>query len=145
MEINYKNYLISDDKSLIQPNRVHELLSVTYWAKGRTMETVEKSIETSLCFGIYSGEKQVGFARCVTDYATIYWLADVIVDDSCRGEGLGKALVGVIVEHEKLKTLDCILSTSDAHGLYAQNGFFPVDGRFMRRTGARDGASSIVG
>ena len=72
----------------------------------------------SICFGIYLKDYQVGFARCVTDFATVYWLADVIIDNDYRKLGLGKALVEAIVKHEKVKGCFGILGTKDAHGLY---------------------------
>ena len=88
MELYLDEFLISDDKTLIQPEIVFELFSKSYWAGERSLETIKKSIENSLCFGVYHVGKQVGFARCVTDYATIYWLADVIIDERFRGQGL---------------------------------------------------------
>ena len=105
----------------------------TYWANARQRETIKKSIENSICFGIYADHKQIGFARCVTDYATMYWLADVIIDDQYRRLGLGKALVNSVVHHEQLKALVGILATNDAHGLYQQFGFQLTDGKYMRR------------
>lgn len=133
MELNYGEFLISDDKTLIQTNSVYELLSNTYWAKKRSKETVEKSIENSLCFGIYKDRDLIGFARCVTDYAVMYWLADVIIDEKYRGHGLGKALIKSITEHEKLINLVGLLATKDAHGLYEQFGFQKDQGASMRK------------
>jgi GNAT superfamily N-acetyltransferase len=133
MEIKYNEYIISDEKSKIQIDRVCELLSASYWAKNRKKETIEKSIENSICFGVYCDGEQIGFARCVTDRATMYWLADVIISEKYRGLGLGKALVKFIVEHEQLQSLFGILGTSDAHGLYEQFGFKLVNDRFMRK------------
>ncbi len=85
---------ISTDRERLDVGYVYAYLSeVSYWAKGRTRETVEKSIANSLCFGVYAGERQVGFARVVTDYATFAWLCDVFVDEAYRGQGLGKRLI----------------------------------------------------
>jgi GNAT superfamily N-acetyltransferase len=95
------------------------------------METIKKSIENSLCFGMYADSTQIGFARCVTDFATIYWLCDVIVDDRYRGQGLGNALIRFITERDTLKPLTGILATRDAHGLYEKYGFKPEE--TMRR------------
>ncbi len=134
MEVYSEEFLISDDKTLIQPEMVFELLSKSYWAGERSLETIKKSIENSLCFGVYHAGKQVGFARCVTDYATIYWLGDVIIDGRYRGIGLGKALVAAVHSHENIKNLSGILATRDAHKLYERHGFVVVDEkRYMRR------------
>ena len=123
MEVNYRGYLISDDKSLVQQDRAYEMLSKTYWGKYRLQEMMQTLIDNSLCFGIYKNGTMVGFARCVTDYAALYYLCDVVVDKEHRGNGLGKALVKAITEHEKLAKLLGLLDTDDAHGLYAQFGF----------------------
>ena len=116
-------YLISDNKSLIQINDVCDMLSDTYWAKDRKKDTIESSIDNSLCFGIYLDGRQVGFARCVTDYCVLYYLCDVIIDKNHRGLGLGTQLIKFITEHDVLKTLAGILRTDDAHELYAKFGF----------------------
>jgi GNAT superfamily N-acetyltransferase len=127
-------FLISDDKSLIQLERVLEMLSKSYWAADRDLDTIKKSIEHSLCFGVYHAGEQIAFARCVTDYATIYWLGDVIVDERYRGQGVGKALVAAVHAHESIKHLNGILATRDAHTLYERHGFVVVDEkRYMRR------------
>ena len=135
MEINMGDYLISDDKNLIQPNRVYELLSDTYWASKRSKDTMQTAMESSLCFGVYKDGIQIGFARCVTDYAIIYYLADVIIDERYRGQGLGKALVKAITEHETLSHLRGILDTRDAHGLYERFGFFVAGEYTMLKPG----------
>jgi len=134
MEIKFKEFIISDDKNKIQLDRVYQLLSTTYWAKERPRNIIVKSITNSFCFGIYLNNNQVGFARCVTDFATVYWLADVIVDHNYRNLGLGKALVEAVVDHEQLKGCFGILATSDAYDLYKQYGFNLVDGKFMRKS-----------
>ena len=133
MEINFKEFLVSDDKDKIQLDRVCQMLNATYWAQDRPREIIAKSIENSICFGIYRDEVQIGFARCVTDYATFYWLADVIVDDEYRGQGLGKVLVEAAVKHEQLQGCFGILGTKDAHGLYEKYGFNLVTDRMMRK------------
>ena len=126
MEIQKESYIISDDAVRLQPERVCEMLSSTYWAKDHSRETVLASIKNSLCLGVYVGDEQVGFARCVTDYATFFWLADVIIDPAHRGQGLGKALVEAVTTHDKLAGTRGLLATRDAHGLYRQYGFEPV-------------------
>jgi len=133
MDITINNCLISDSKDLIQIDRVHTLLKSTYWANNRDINIIQKSIENSLCFGIYKDNIQVGFARCVTDFATSYWLCDVVIDDNYRGHGLGKALMKAITEHDDLKSLQGILGTSNAHGLYEQYGFIRDKDTFMRK------------
>ncbi|MCL2717586.1 MAG: GNAT family N-acetyltransferase [Lachnospiraceae bacterium] len=132
MEIKHGDFVISDDPSLINFDIVHELLSKTYWAQNRTKKTMKKSIENSLCFGVYKDGIQVGFARCVTDYAFMFWLGDVIIAEEYRSCGLGKALVGFITGHEKMAGLIGFLGTKDAHGLYEQFGFV-MDARAMRK------------
>lgn len=134
MERQFDSFLISDDKKLLQPERIYEMLHNTYWAKERSRETIARTIENSLCFGVYAGSEQIGFARCVTDYATTFLLADVIIDERYRGRGLGKELVLFILSHELLQGLIGTLATRDAHGLYARYGFVPVDPNlYMRR------------
>ena len=133
MEWRMDGYFISDNKALIQPERVFDMLSKSYWAADRTLETIQKSIENSLCFGVYQAGEQVGFARCVTDYAVSFMLMDVIIDERCRGRGLGKALVSFILSHEKLQGLTGTLATRDAHTLYERFGFAPVDPKFYMR------------
>jgi GNAT superfamily N-acetyltransferase len=133
MEQTFQGFLISDDKEKLQLDRIYQLLGGTYWAKDRPRERILKSIANSLCFGIYAEEKQVGFCRCVTDYATVYWLADVIVDPEYRTLGLGKSLVDAVIHHELLQGCFGILATQDAHGLYEQYGFQRQPERFMRR------------
>ena len=133
MERQIGTALISDDKNLLQIERICALLKTSYWAGERSRETIERSIEHSLCFGVYQNGEQVGFARCVTDYATMFWLADVILDERMRGQGLGKALVDFIVSHERLQGLVGTLATRDAQGLYQRFGFDPVDARYYRK------------
>lgn len=127
-------YRISTDKSLLSLDRICELLDQSYWANDRPRETVARSVENSLCFGVYHQERQIGFARVVTDQATIYWIGDVVIDPAYRGRGLGKKLIECIVTDVNLKDLRGILTTRDAHGLYEQYGFKRAkEGLFMRR------------
>ena len=126
--IEYKEgFHISDDKSLLNIPYIHSFLSHSYWAEEIPIELVKKSIHGSMCFGIYQGEQQVGFARVITDNATFAYLADVFVDEACRGKGLSKWLMTVIMGHPDLQGLRrFLLATRDAHGLYAQFGFEPI-------------------
>lgn len=131
MEHLYKNYRISDEKSLLNIETIAAFLAGSYWANQRPIETIKKSIQNSVCYGIYQEDKQVGFARVVTDWATIYYLADVFIDEEHRGHGLGKELVGLIVgQYEGIMGL---LGTLDAHGLYEQFGFRRNADRFMNK------------
>jgi GNAT superfamily N-acetyltransferase len=118
-------YSISTDRKLLNLELIHNFLSNTsYWAKGRNLEVVLRSIENSLNFGVYKGREQVGFARVVTDYATFAWIADVFVLPEHRGRGLGKWLMEVIVSHPQLQGFRrWVLSTKDAHGVYERFGF----------------------
>lgn len=133
MHVNFNKYLISDDKSLLDMETIKAFLSRSYWANKRTAERVEKSIQNSLCYGVYEGSKQVGFARVVTDYATMYWLCDVFIDEEHRGQAIGKQLVESLTTSDELKDLLGILGTKDAHELYEQFGFSSDKERMMRR------------
>ena len=129
------NVTVSTDQSKLDIGLIHAFLSRSYWAEGRSLETVEAAIQGSLCFGVYEGKKQVGFARVVTDYATFAYLADVFVVATHRGRGLSKVLLDNVLRHPELKSCGWALFTKDAHALYAQSGFErPAEpGRLMRR------------
>lgn len=123
-----KGYMISTDKSLLDMDLIYNYLSQeSYWAKNIPREKVLTSVENSLCFGIYKGGHQVGFARVVTDKATFAYLADVLIVGGFRGLGLSKWLVQTILAHEDLQGLRrWLLATADAHKLYSQFGFLPL-------------------
>ncbi len=124
--ITENNFTISTDKSKIDIEYVHGFLSNSYWSPGVPMQTVKKAMSGSLCFGVYENDKQVGYARIITDTATFAYLADVFIDENYRGKGLGKWLIKVILQHPDLQGLRrIILATKDAHALYAQFGFVP--------------------
>lgn len=115
---------ISKDKSKLQVEVIHDFLKTTYWAKGRTISEVQKTVDSSLCFGVYSDDKQIGFARIVTDYAVFVYLMDVFILPEFRGKGYSKQLMQSIINDPLLKTCKVwMLKTSDAHGLYKQFGF----------------------
>jgi N-acetylglutamate synthase-like GNAT family acetyltransferase len=117
-------YEISTDPNRVDVDLVHDFLSQSYWAEGRTRGLVEKSIRNSLCFGVYQSQKQVAFARVVTDRAVFAYLADVFVVPSLRSRGISKLLMRRILEHPDVKDIKMfLLGTRDAHGLYAQFGF----------------------
>lgn len=124
-EVRETDLLISDDKTLLDRALIHRFLSEhSYWAKGVLREIVERSVEHSLCLGIYKAGHQVGFARVVTDFATFAWLADVFILEKERGQGLGKRLVAAVLAHPRLQELRrLMLGTQDAHELYARFGF----------------------
>ncbi len=131
---------VDTDQSRLDLKTIHEFLTNSYWARGIPIEVVERSIRGSLCFGLYDGDQQVGFARVISDCATFAYLADVFVLESHRGRGLGKMLMASILAHPSLQGLRrWLLATRDAHDLYAQFGFAPLAApeRFMERH-ARD-------
>ena len=121
-------YLITTDRSCLDVPLIHSFLSEeSYWAVGRSVEVVKRTIDNSLCFGVYKENEQVGFARVVTDFATFAWLADVFVVPAHRGQGLAKWLMEVILAHPDLQGFRrWVLATKDAQSLYAQFGFIPL-------------------
>ena len=124
---------ISTDRTRLQIEVIHGYLSQeSYWAAGRPLEKTLRAIENSLCFGLYRGGDQIGFARIVTDYATFAYLGDVFVLGEFRGMGLSKWLMDTIISHPDLQGLRrWILATRDAHGLYEKFGFSAL--RFPER------------
>jgi len=118
-------FLISTDPARLDLDVIHGFLTNSYWAKGIPRDVVSRSIEHSLCFGVYDGEgAQVGFARIVSDFATVAYLGDVFVLESHRGHGLSKWMMECILQHRALQGLRrWILLTRDGHGLYRQSGF----------------------
>lgn len=120
-------FTISTEKGKLDIELIHSFLNRTYWAEGISKETIRRSIEGSLCFGVFESDKQVGFARMITDKATFAYLADVFIIEEYRGRGLSKWLMQVIMSHPDLQGLRrMILATKDAHGLYKQFGFTPL-------------------
>ena len=120
-------YAITDSRDRIDIDAVHRFLASSYWAQAIPRSLVRKAIRNSLCFGLFHGAAQVGFARVVTDGATFGYLADVYVEDAHRGKGLATWLMRVLFGHRKLQGFRrWILVTKDAHGLYAKNGFGPL-------------------
>ena len=120
-------FTISTEKEKMDIDVIHSFLNRTYWAEGISKETIRRSIEGSLCFGVFENDKQVGFARMITDKATFAYLADVFIIEEYRGRGLSKWLMEVIMSHPDLQGLRrMVLVTKDAHGLYKQFGFTPL-------------------
>jgi GNAT superfamily N-acetyltransferase len=138
-EAGKEGYRISTDRSLLDDALIHHYLSeLSYWAKGIPLETVKRSLDHSLCFGLYSASGQVGFARVVTDRSTFAYLADVFILEPYRGRGLSKWMMEVIHAHPELQGLRrWLLGTKDAHGLYAGFGWSSLTEdqvkRFMQR------------
>jgi N-acetylglutamate synthase-like GNAT family acetyltransferase len=134
-EYQHGQFVISTDRDRLNLDVIHDFLTNCYWAKGISREVVQRSIEHSLCFGIYEANgSQVGFARVVSDFATVAYLGDVFVLESHRGRGLSKWLMQCIMGHPALQDLRrWILLTRDAHGLYSQSGFkaLQAPGRYM--------------
>ena len=115
---------ISTDKSKLQIDVIHQFLSTSYWAKGRSIEDVKKTIENCLCFGVYFDEKQIGFARIATDYTVFAYLMDVFILPEYRGNGYSKKLMEFILESPQLQSCKVwMLKTADAHDLYKQFGY----------------------
>lgn len=122
MSQNLENIHITTHKHRFDMNLIHAFLSEeSYWARNITLEKVQKAIENSLCFGLFDGDKQIGFARVISDFSTIAYLGDVFVLKAYRGQGLGKMLMDAVHAHRDLQGLRrWILLTSDAHKLYEQ-------------------------
>ena len=127
-EITEGDVFISDDKKLLDRRLIHGFLSGrSYWAENIPMELVDRSVEHSLCFGIYKASKQIGFARAITDRTTFAWLADVFIVEEERGKGLSKKFLAGIFAHPALQGLRLfMLGTRDAHTLYEKFGFTPL-------------------
>jgi GNAT superfamily N-acetyltransferase len=124
---------VSTDPALLELKAIHAYLVRSYWSKGIPIEVVARSIQGSLCFGLYTdgatprASTQVGFARVISDRATFAYLCDVYVLEEHRGQGLAKRLLEAVLEHPDLAGLRrFVLATRDAHGLYARYGFTPL-------------------
>lgn len=128
-ELHHAGYLISDDATRLDAGAVHAYLSRSYWAEGIPLDVVQRALANSLSLGIYAptGE-QVGLIRIISDFATFAYLCDVYVLEPHRGHGLSKAAMKLLATHPRLQGLRRQqLVTHDAHGLYAQFGFVPVE------------------
>lgn len=115
---------ISTDKSRLNVPYIQSVLTNLYWAKGRTIEEVQTTIDHSVCFGVYLDSKQIGFARIVTDHAVFAYMMDVFIDDKHRGKGYSSLLVKAILEEPSLQRVNIWrLATTDANFLYEKFGF----------------------
>jgi GNAT superfamily N-acetyltransferase len=137
-------YRVSDDKALLDTDLVHRWMSEeSYWAAGRTRAATERSIEHSLCVGLYApdGGGQAGFARVVTDYATFSWLCDVFVEAAHRGSGAGTFLVRATLDHPEVAGLRTVLMAAPERSLYRRLGFGGLVSpeRWMERPSAGPG------
>jgi GNAT superfamily N-acetyltransferase len=131
-------WVVSCDPARLDPEVIWRFLRTSYWASGITLETVERSIEHSLPFGLYDPDGgQAGFARAVTDRTRFAWLADVFVLEQHRGQGRGVFLVQSVLAHPELAGLRWVLATADAHGLYERFGFTTADPERMMERRAR--------
>lgn len=129
-------YVVSTDPERLDLDLIHGFLTASYWAHGIPPEVVRRSIAGALPFGLYHGERQVGFARAVTDGATFAYVADVFVLEEERGHGLATWLMECMVAHPDLQGLRrWMLATRDAAGLYRKVGFVPLGSpeRWMER------------
>ena len=118
-------FTISTDDALLDISVIHDFIAnQSYWGQGRQVETVQRTLDHSLNFGVYLGDQQIGFARIVTDFATFAWVADVFILEAHRGRGLSKWLMKTILEHPELQEFRrWVLATKDAHELYRRFGF----------------------
>ena len=123
MKVFYQDYVITDNKTLLSPQMVKNLLDGSYWAPDRSLEKIAKSIENSICVSAFYNEKIVAFGRVVTDQVFFAWIADVVVSPLHRGKGLGKELVQFIQAHPDIPEFLQLLQTKDAHSLYERYGF----------------------
>ena len=130
------NYRIVEGKENIKVEEVERLLKMTYWADTRPIEKIRKSMDNSECYGLFIEgiDQLVGFARVITDYATTYYLCDVIIDNEYQHNGLGKALVSHIALMPKYAELRGLLVTKDAHGLYEKYGYEIINNRAMMKS-----------
>lgn len=127
-------YYISSEKK-INIDQLMNLIKQTYWAPNRSKEAFLKAMDHSVNFGAFDEEGNlIGYARVVTDFVTIWYLCDVIVDENYRGQGIGKMLMTSITSDERFANCAALLKTKDAHGLYKQFGFTNADpDRVMHR------------
>jgi GNAT superfamily N-acetyltransferase len=138
MKVEREEFQINTDKTRLDLDVIHTFLAEeSYWAQTRTLEQTRTAIGNSICFGVYDGERQVGFARVVSDCTTFAYIGDVFIIDEYRGRGLSKWLMETIVSHPDLQNLRrWVLATRDAHGLYKQFEFDQLrhPNRWMEKT-----------
>ena len=124
IEVHRDQFTISTDPARLDRDAIVDFLTRAYWAKGRPRERTERALANSLVFGLYDGEKQIGLARIISDYAIFAYLCDVFIQEDYRGQGLGKWLMQTVHSHPDLQGLRrWTLATRDAHSLYSQFGW----------------------
>ena len=124
MTITKNHFTITTAQEKLDVEFIHAFLTRSYWAEGIPRDVIKRSIEGALCFGVFENNRQIGFARMITDKATFAYLADVFIIEEYRGRGLSKWLMEVIMSHPSLQGLRrMMLATRDAHGLYEKFGF----------------------
>jgi N-acetylglutamate synthase-like GNAT family acetyltransferase len=127
-EASRATFTISTDPARLDIDAICDFLKRAYWANTRPRERTERAIRNSLVFGVYDGDKQIGFARVVSDFSIFAYLCDVFIHEDYRAHGLGKWLMQTILEHPDLREMRrWVLVTNDAHGLYRQFGFTPIE------------------
>ncbi|REH01702.1 GNAT family N-acetyltransferase [Flavobacterium aquicola] len=125
IEITFDNFLITTDKSKMDITAIHDFLSkYSGWSDNIPFENVKTSVDHSLNFGLFHDDKQIGFARIISDFSTIAYLGDIYVLENYRGQGLSKKLMDAVMGHPNLQGLRrWILLTSTAEWLYEKYGF----------------------
>jgi GNAT superfamily N-acetyltransferase len=127
IETQRNSFTISTNPARLDHDAIADMLSRSYWASGRSRERLDRALANSLVFGLYDGDRQIGLARIVSDYAVFAYLCDVFIHEDYRGKGLGKWLMQTVHSHPDLQGLRrWLLATRDAHGLYAQYGWKPL-------------------
>ena len=124
MEWKKDGFTVSTDRQKLDRDAIHRFLAESYWARGIPRDVVDRSIENSVCFGLYAEEKMIGFARVISDAATFGYLSDVFVLPSHRGRGLAAWFMEIVMGHPDFRGIRrWMLATADAHGLYRKVGF----------------------
>ena len=130
-----KNFTISSEHERVDIDALYDMLRRSHWAKDRTREEVEQTVANSICFSLFDGEEQIGFARVLTDRVAYAVILDMIIRDDFRGQGLGKWLMRCIFEHPEISALRQVLWTTDADNFYKKLGFQEMSKiKFMARS-----------
>lgn len=125
IEITFDDYTITTDKSKMDIDAIHDFLSKhSGWSDNIPFDKVKTSIDNSLNFGLFHNNRQIGFARVISDFSTIAYLGDIYILDHYRGKGLSKKLMDAVMSHPDLQGLRrWVLLTSTADWLYEKYGF----------------------
>lgn len=127
------SYIVKSGFESMDVQWITKTLQATYWADDRSDEVIEKSLRNSFCYGVFDGDKQVACCRIITDYATTFYLCDVVVEENLRKSGVGSLMIEAVVNDPQFANLRGILGTKDAHGFYEKFGFEKNDKLFMQR------------